>query len=60
MENNINLLTIEDVSRILGVSIRTIRRYCKSEKLEYVKLDNGRLGFTQEELDRFMEEYYRI
>lgn len=48
------LFTIGEVAEILGVSIRTVRRYIKSGVIHPIQLGQA-YRFSMEEIHRFME-----
>ncbi|MBE7054414.1 MAG: helix-turn-helix domain-containing protein [Ruminococcaceae bacterium] len=49
-----NGMTTEDVAKLLNVSDRTIRNYCKSKKLEHYRIAN-KIVILPEDLEKFIE-----
>lgn len=47
-------MTTEDVAKLLNVSDRTIRNYCKSKKLEHYRIAN-KIVILPEDLEKFIE-----
>jgi len=50
------LLSIEHVARILGVSADTVRRYVHQKKLKGVRLSKTNLRIRRSEVERFIKE----
>ena len=55
MSEQLELYTLQEVSKMLKVSSRTIRRYIKKELITAHKLE-GSYRITNKELSRFIEE----
>lgn len=55
-ENSLRLLKISEVSKILGVSKRTVYNYVKEGKLPCVKLSNRALRFRETDLMNLISE----
>lgn len=47
-------LSTEDVAKLLNVSDRTIRNYCKSKKLEHYRIAN-KIVIMPEDLEKFID-----
>jgi len=58
MNNNTQLLTITEASKHLRVSIRSIYRYIKSNRLKAYKLPAWRI--KKSDLEKFLEECSNI
>jgi excisionase family DNA binding protein len=50
------LLTVAQVAKQLGVHPNTVRNWCDKGLLECVKLPTGYRRFTQDSIDRLIEE----
>ena len=55
--NDIKVYSLEEVSKILNVTTRTLYDYLKSGKLKGFKIGN-KWRITQEELKQFIEELH--
>lgn len=55
-ENSLRLLKISEVSKILGVSKRTVYNYVKEGKIPCVKLSNRALRFRETDLMNLISE----
>ncbi|MGB9892741.1 helix-turn-helix transcriptional regulator [Thermodesulfovibrio yellowstonii] len=55
-ENSLRLLKISEVSKILGISKRTVYNYVKEGKLPCVKLSNRTLRFRETDLMKLISE----
>lgn len=49
------LLTINDVSQILKISVSTIYRWVHKKKIPYIKL-GGKVRFSDSELQQFIKK----
>lgn len=56
VENSLRLLKISEVSKILGISKRTVYNYVKEGKLPCVKLSNRALRFRETDLMKLISE----
>ncbi len=50
------LLSVDQVARILGVHADTVRRYVRQKKLKAVRLSATNLRIRRSELERFIKE----
>jgi excisionase family DNA binding protein len=50
------LLSVEQVARVLGVSPDTVRRYVRQKKLKGVRLSKTNLRIRRSEVERFIKE----
>ncbi|GLI52435.1 helix-turn-helix transcriptional regulator [Thermodesulfovibrio yellowstonii] len=55
-DNSLRLLKISEVTKILGISKRTVYNYVKEGKLPCVKLSNRALRFRETDLMRLISE----
>lgn len=56
VDESLRLLTIEDVSKILCISKRTVYNYIKEGKLPFIKLSNRALRFKESDLIKLISE----
>ena len=59
MPTTLDLLTIDDVAKILGVSIRTVHDYVARGELQPTKLSYKVLRFTADNVAAFIERKTR-
>jgi excisionase family DNA binding protein len=50
------LLTAEDVAKILGYNVQTIQRYTRQRKIDTVVIGRNR-KYTREAIDKFIREH---
>ncbi len=55
MENLPKLLSVREISKILGVAEITIRKFCCAKKIPYIKL-GGRVLFDPEKISTWVEK----
>lgn len=53
------LLTVDDIADRLGVSEKTVRRYMRLGKLEYIRLPGGQLRVEPAAFDAWLDERHR-
>lgn len=49
------LLTIEDVSQLLKISVRAVNRLCRSGRLDHVSLSRKERRFLLEHVEQFIQ-----
>lgn len=52
--------TVKDVALRFNVTIETVRRWCRTDKIEYIKGQGtkGRILFSYEMIERFFDTQY--
>ena len=58
MENLPKLLSVREISKMLGVAEITIRKFCCAKKIPYIKLGGrgGRVLFDPEKISAWIEK----
>jgi excisionase family DNA binding protein len=51
-----NLLTVDDVARVLALRPSTVRTYCEDRRLAHVRI-GGRLRFKAEDIAEWIEHH---
>jgi len=51
----LQLLTPEDVSKLLAVSVKGVHELCRSGRLDYVRVNGKERRFTEEMIHTFIE-----
>jgi excisionase family DNA binding protein len=51
----LQLLTPEDVSKLLAVSVKGVHELCRSGRLDYVRVNGKERRFTEEMIQSFIE-----
>lgn len=57
-KNRQELLTLEEISKILRVTKRTIYNYINSGELKKINLSRKNVLISRKELENFMRKYY--